>query len=198
MSEELASIDLPGLELRLLQPEEAAELPDAGGVEWAPLVPYWAVLWRSGVALARELAGLPLDERRVVELGCGLAVPSLAAARAGATVLATDEEPEALELVARNARENRVHVETMTVDWTKPDALVRRAPFDLVLASDVLYERHAVAPLLALLPRLAPEAWLADPARPAADAFLDEVRRRGRRIETTTRGVVQLHRITAP
>lgn len=192
------SIDLPGGELSVLQPEEAAELPDAGGVEWAPIAPYWAVLWRSGVALARELAGVPLRGRRVVEIGCGLAVPSLAAARAGAIVLATDEDPEALELVGRNARANGLTVETMTADWSKPDALVRRAPFDLVLASDVLYERQAVAPLLALLPRLAPEAWLADPGRPAAGAFLDESRRRGRRVETTTRGVVQLHRITAP
>jgi predicted nicotinamide N-methyase len=193
----IQSIDLPGGELRVLQPEGAAELPDAGAVEWAPIAPYWAVLWRSGVALARELAGLPLRGLRVVELGCGLAVPSLAAARAGATVLATDADAEALELVALNARGNGVDVETMRLDWTEPDALVARAPFDLVLASDVLYERRSVAPLLALLPRLAPEAWVADPGRPAAGAFLDRVRRRGH-VETATSGVVHLHRITAP
>jgi predicted nicotinamide N-methyase len=189
------SIDLPGGELNVLQPAEAAELPDAGAVEWAPIAPYWAVLWRSGVALARELAGVPLRERRVVELGCGLALPSLAAARAGATVLATDVEEDALELVAKNARANGVRVETMRSDWTSPDELVRRAPFDLVVASDVLYERHSVAPLLSLLPRLAPEAWLADPGRPASSAFLEQAHRRWR-VDTTTHGVVQLHRIT--
>ena len=191
------TVDLPGGELLVLQPAEAAELPDAGAVEWAPIAPYWAVLWRSGVALARELATLPLDGLRVLELGCGLALPSLAAARAGATVLATDAEPEALELVARNAALNGVRVETLRLDWSEPDALVARAPFDLVLASDVLYERHSVAALLTLLPRLAPEAWLADPGRPAAGAFLDQVRRRGR-VDTRARGVVALHRITAP
>jgi len=189
------SIDLPDGELRVLQPAEAAELPDAGAVEWAPIAPYWAVLWRSGVALARELAGLPLRGQRVLELGCGLALPSLAAARAGAVVLATDVEDEALELVARNARVNGVPVEAMMSDWSSPDELVRRAPFDVVLASDVLYERHSVAPLLSLLPRLAPEAWLADPGRPAAAAFLEQARRRWR-VDTTGRGVVQLHRIT--
>jgi predicted nicotinamide N-methyase len=200
--EELVSqtVDLPSGELRLLQPREAAELPDAGAVELAPLAPYWAVLWRSGVALARELdsaarGSATLRGLRVVELGCGLGVPSIAAARAGAAVLATDACAEALPLVERNARENGVGVETATVDWKRPDDLLERAPFDVVLAADVLYERGSVAPLLSLLPRLAPEAWLADPGRPAAGVFLEQAGRRGWRIETRMRGVVRLHRL---
>jgi predicted nicotinamide N-methyase len=81
------------------------------------------------------------------------------------------------------------------VDWSEPDALVRRGPFDLVLAADVLYERTSVAPLLSLLPRLAAEVWLADPGRPAADAFLEQARRRWS-VETRVRGFVELHRCT--
>jgi predicted nicotinamide N-methyase len=188
------SIELPSGELRLLQPEEAAALPDSGPVEWAPVAPYWAVLWRSGVALARELDGVALRGLRVLELGCGLAVPSLAAARAGATVLATDACAEALTLVARNATANDVRIETAIVDWTKPDALLRRAPFDMVLAADVLYERASVAPLLSLLPRLAGQAWLADPGRPAAEAFVEQAGRRWP-VETRVSDVVRLHRL---
>ena len=196
MPEELVSqsIELPSGELRLLQPQESAELPDAGAVEWAPIAPYWSVLWRSGVALARELDGMALRGLRVVELGCGLAVPSIAAARAGAAVLATDACADALTLVARNARVNDVRIETATVDWAEPDELLRRAPFDLVLAADVLYERASVALLLSLLPRLAPEAWLADPGRPAAVAFLEQAGRRWS-IETRDRDVVLVHRL---
>ena len=186
------TIELPSGELRVLQPRDVAELPDSGPVEWAPLAPYWAVLWRSGVALARELDGVPLRGRRVVELGCGLAVPSIAAARAGASVLATDGDPEALELVERNSRANGVHLEMATADWADPGELLRHAPFDLVLAADVLYERASVARLLSLLPRLAPEAWLADPGRPAAEPFLEEASRRWQ-VETRVRGVVQIH-----
>jgi predicted nicotinamide N-methyase len=194
--EELAShsIELPSGELRLLQPQEAAALPDTGPVEWAPVAPYWSVLWRSGVALARELDGVALRGLRVVELGCGLAVPSIAAARAGGAVLATDACAEALMLVARNAHANGVRVETATVDWADPDELVRRAPFDVVLAADVLYERASVAPLLSLLPRLAPEAWLADPGRPAAGAFVAQAGRRWP-VETRVRDVVRVHRL---
>jgi predicted nicotinamide N-methyase len=197
VSDELVSvsIDLPSGELRVLQPEESAELPDDGPVEWAPLAPYWSVLWRSGVELAHELDAVELRGLRVVELGCGLAIPSIAAARAGAEVLATDSDAEALELVERNARQNGVRVETAMVDWTRPEELVGRGPFDLVLAADVLYERPSVAPLLSLLPQLAPEAWLADPGRPAAAAFLDEADRRGWGVETRVRDVVRIHRL---
>jgi predicted nicotinamide N-methyase len=188
------SIELPSGELRLLQPKEAAALPDSGPVEWAPIAPYWSVLWRSGVALARELDGVALGGLRVVELGCGLAVPSLAAARAGATVLATDACAEALTVVARNATANDVHIETAIVDWNEPDVLVSRAPFDMVLAADVLYERASVASLLSLLPRLARQAWLADPGRPAAEAFVEQARRRWP-VETRLRDVVRVHRL---
>ena len=152
------------------------------------------MLWRSGVALARELDGKTLSGLRVVELGCGLGVPAIVAARAGATVLATDSCREALELVGRNAEANGVQLETATVDWAQPDELISRARFDLVLAADVLYERGGVALLLELLPRLGDEAWIADPVRPAAAAFLEEARRRWT-VETRVRGVVELHRL---
>jgi predicted nicotinamide N-methyase len=188
------SIDLPGGELRLLQPQEAASLPDTGPIEWAPVTPYWAVLWRSGVALARELDGASLRGLRVVELGCGLGLPSIVAARAGAAVLATDVCADALALLARNAHANDVAIETARVDWAKAHELAAREPFDLVLAADVLYEPASVTRLLWLMPRLAPEAWLADPGRPAADVFLERANLRSP-VETRVRGVVRIHRL---
>jgi predicted nicotinamide N-methyase len=188
------TLSLPHGELRLLQPREGAELPDDGDVQWAPLVPYWAVLWRSGSALGRELSRGRLDGLRVVELGCGMGVPSLAASRSGAAVLATDASVEALELLACNASRNGLDVDTAQADWVSPAGLLARAPFDLVLAADVLYECASVAQLLALLPRLAPRVLLADPGRLAADAFLAEARRRWP-VETQAAGVVNIHRL---
>lgn len=182
--------------LEVIQPDDAAELPDDGPVEWAPLVPYWSVLWRSGVALGRALAASPeaVAGKRVVELGCGLGVPSLVAARAGAAaVLATDAEPEALELLERNSYANGLRVETLLVEWSEPEELIDRGPFDLVLAADVLYERASVALLLKLLARLAGEALIADPGRPGAAAFLEQAPHPA---TTSIRDGIEIHRVT--
>ena len=62
------------------------------------------------------------------------------------------------------------------MDWTAPEAIVARAPWDLVLASDVLYEARNGVALLPLLPRLIDargEIWLADPGRREAQPFLE-------------------------
>lgn len=188
------TVELPRGALTLMQPREAVELPDVGPVEWAPLAPYWTVIWRSGVALARELDRMELGSLRVVELGCGLGAPSIAAARAGAEVLATDESPEALALLSRNAEQNGVRIETAMIDWADPGALIERAPFDLALASDVLYEPSVVPALMSLLPRLAPRALLADPGRPAAAEVLEEVLATWP-AETLVRGEVRIHEL---
>ena len=103
----------------------------------------------------------------------GLGVASIAAALAGARVLATDWATDALAFTAENAARNDAAVETAFVRWEEPDELLERAPWDWVLAADVLYEHRNVAPLLELLPQLGPRALLADPGRPAARAFLE-------------------------
>jgi predicted nicotinamide N-methyase len=76
-------------------------------------------------------------------------------------------------MTERNAARNGLAVETLRVSWTEPEALLARAPFELVLASDVLYEARNCDVLLPLLPRLGREIWLADPGRPAAGPFLE-------------------------
>jgi predicted nicotinamide N-methyase len=108
----------------------------------------------------------------VLELGCGLGLPSLAAARAGGRVLATDWSPAALDLLHDNAERNGAALDTAVVDWAAPEALLAQAPFDLVLAADVLYEQRNVPVLADLLPRLGAEVLLADPGRPPLEGFL--------------------------
>jgi predicted nicotinamide N-methyase len=158
--------------LSLLRPPDAEALIDEERFEVDEFLPYWAELWPSALALADELARRDLAGLRVVELGCGLGVPSLVTAARGAVVLATDWAEEAIELLRRNAERNGLRLDPSLVDWREPEPLLARAPFDLVLAADVLYERRYVDLLLDLLPRLGRSALLADPGRPFSGGFL--------------------------
>jgi predicted nicotinamide N-methyase len=142
--------------------------------------PYWAQLWPSSLVLARAVAAARPAGARVLELGCGLGLPSIAAAQGGARVLATDRSPDALGFTAYNASLNGVSVEVDTCSWADPRAVLARAPWDLVLAADVLYLHGGLADLDDLLPRLVSpsgQVWLADPGRPPAAAFLESCTR---------------------
>ena len=172
------SVGLRGAALQVLRPRDTEALLDDHAFEHEEYLPYWAELWPSGVALARRVAARALRGARVLELGCGLGLPSLAAALAGGRVLATDWSPDAIALLEENAARNDAALEIALVDWARPEAIVERAPWDLVLAADVLYERRNVAPLLDLLPRLLgerSELWLADPGRAPAEELLAEL-----------------------
>jgi predicted nicotinamide N-methyase len=160
-----------GRDLAVLRPRDPDALIDEHAFEKDEFLPYWAQLWPSGVALARTVAARALRGARVLEIGCGLGLPSMAAALAGGRVLATDWSAGAIDLLERNAARNGAVIETAVVSWTAPQALLDRAPFDLVLAADVLYERRNVPVLAGLLPRLGREVLLADPGRPPLADF---------------------------
>jgi predicted nicotinamide N-methyase len=170
------TIVLAGRDLVVLRPRDADALIDEHAFEHEEFLPYWAELWPSGVALARRVAVRALRGARTLELGCGLGLPSLAAALAGGRVLATDWSPQAIELLRRNAQANALALEVERADWSAPDALIEAGPWDLVLGADLLYERRNADLLLPLLPRLlgpSSELWLADPGRPPATPFLE-------------------------
>jgi predicted nicotinamide N-methyase len=168
-------VAVAGRDLRLLRPRDAEALLDEAAFEQEEYLPYWAELWPSSLALARAIGVRALRGARTLELGCGLGLPSIAAALAGGRVLATDWAPDAVAMVAHNAERNDAPLEVLTCSWSEPAPLLQRGPWDLVLASDVLYEARNGDALLALLPRLvAPrgEVWLADPGRAPAERFL--------------------------
>lgn len=156
--------------LSVLRPVAPDALIDETAFERDEFLPYWAELWPAATALAGALPER-LEGVRVIELGCGLGVPSLVAAARGANVTATDWAEDAIELLRANATRNALTLRAEVRDW--------RAPwpehFDLAMAADVLYEQRNVAPLVALLRELAPEALVALAGRPYEAEFLRAV-----------------------
>jgi predicted nicotinamide N-methyase len=181
---------LGGRETRLLRPRDGDALLDEVLAEDDPAedrLPFWAELWPSGSALAAAVAGVDLTGRRVLELGCGLGLVSVAAAGAGGDVTAADMSPEAIAFTTVNAERNGVPVRTVRCAFEDPGPLLAGAPWDLVLAADVLYEPRTgpvLADLLARLVGTGGEVWLADPGRPREPDFVRRVDAAGWRRET--------------
>jgi predicted nicotinamide N-methyase len=170
------------VELSLLRPVSPDALLDEEAFARDEFLPYWAELWPAATALA---AALPdVVGRRVVELGCGLGLPSLVAAALGAEVTATDWAADAVELLQENAARNGLVLRAEVRDWREPWP----ERFDIALAADVLYERRNVEPLLERLGELAPVAYVGLAGRPYEAEFL----RKAARVEEIADRVVGL------
>ena len=138
-------------------------------------LPYWADVWPSSILLAEKLLELKGRGKTALELGCGVGLSTLAATTAGFDVLSTDYYVDALDVTQANIFRNLGHpAKTRLVDWRHlPGDLGR---FDLVFASDVLYENEYAALLPVILDGvIAPGgmALIADPGRLAAPIFVD-------------------------
>lgn len=201
------------LRLTIARPRSAEELIDEEEYARDERLPYWAELWPSAHVLAGALAARDLAGLRVVELGCGVGLPSVVAALRGADVLATDWYDAALAFTAANAAAAGARVHTLRLDWNAPpDNLVHPGGgFDLALGADVLYEERNGPALAALLPRLlrpGGEVLVADPRRPHAEGLMaplaeagwshvrEDVVHGGRPDESGP--VIHLHRLRAP
>jgi predicted nicotinamide N-methyase len=180
-------IVVAGRAFSLQRPTDPEALLDEEAFGDDEFLPYWAELWPSSIALARVVGGLDLRGAGVLELGCGLALPSLVAAACGGSVVATDWSEDAVALVAQNAAANALAVRGERLRWSDPRALDGMT-FDLVMAADVLYESRNTAPLLGALGRLVHpegEALVADPGRRHAAGFAEAARSAGWRVEAS-------------
>ena len=117
-------------------------------------IPYWADIWPSSLGLAEYLLleKEDLTNQSVLEIGCGMGLPGLVAAKLGATVCLTDYMPAAFDAAELLWELNGQPAPTCKLlDWRTPDATWAS---DIVLASDVVYEERNYLPLIKALPFL--------------------------------------------
>ena len=150
-------------------PDGAAERLGISSSNW----PLFGMVWPSALVLADHLQRIELAGRRVLEVGCGLALASLVAQRRGAQVTASDIHPLTEPFLRENLRLNALPpLRYEPGDWATPNPALGR--FELIVGSDVLYDRGLPAVLCAFIDRHAEpraEVVIVDPDRGNRPAF---------------------------
>lgn len=129
--------------------------------------PIFGVVYPAGEILARLMATYPIEGRRILEVGCGIALASLVLSRRGADITATDRHPAVPEFLAANSALNGgTPIPFVRAAWEDEETELGR--FDLIIASDVLYEHGHVDLLADFIDRHAAspsEVIVVDPGR---------------------------------
>ena len=97
-------------------------------------------VWPSARLLAQAMQRYKTGNKRILELGCGIGLASLVLQRRGADITASDMHPLAGAFLAYNAELNALPaVHYHHLRWHVPQPALGH--FELIIASDVLYER---------------------------------------------------------
>jgi predicted nicotinamide N-methyase len=156
--------------LRVLSDLQQFADPDGHGARLGISSAQWSLFgqaWPAGQLLAQAMHRFDIDGKRILELGCGIGLASLVLQRRGADVVASDVHPLAESFLAYNAALNGLPaVHYRHLRWHEP--LPTLGHFDVMIASDVLYERDQADLLCAVVERHAypaAEVVVTDPGR---------------------------------
>ncbi|HMO14319.1 MAG TPA: methyltransferase [Pirellulaceae bacterium] len=106
-----------------------------------PWQPYWGQLWDATHGLCEELMHLDLEDRTVLDLGCGLGIAGAVAASRGARVLLADNAIPALDFAKLNCWLWRDQTKVQFLDWNTDDL---QQKFDLIVGADIVYDSTAI------------------------------------------------------
>lgn len=146
-----------------LDPDGVAEKLGISSATW----PLFGVVWASGEVLAHLMFEHDVAGKRILEVGCGIALSSLVLNHRLADITATDYHPEAGNFLRENVKLNHGKaIPFVRTGWG--DAVTSLGKFDLIIGSDLLYEHDHVELLAAFIVQHAEahcEVLLVDPGR---------------------------------
>ncbi|MDR0307141.1 MAG: class I SAM-dependent methyltransferase [Chitinispirillales bacterium] len=177
---------------RPADPESVLETITDLEYEKDKFLPYWAEVWPSSQSLYKYLLTLKLDvNTRALEMGCGIGSISALLASKGIVCAASDISPQACMYALFNIKNNGGKGAALCCDWRFSP--IKNQSFDLITASDVLYEKRWIEPVLTFIQKmLSPngQAFIADPCRSSWEEFKINAQRRGLCLDIVKRETV--------
>ncbi|WP_428242023.1 class I SAM-dependent methyltransferase [Gynuella sp.] len=136
---EFGKIDIHLCTLRNKQefhdPEGTAEELGISSAAW----PIFGIVWPSSLVLAHHIYNYDIGSKRVLEIGCGIALSSLLLNKLHVDITATDYHPEVKTFLDRNSELNGdALIPYERTGWADNNDSLGR--FDVIIGSDLLYE----------------------------------------------------------
>ena len=170
-------------------PDGAALAAGISSASW----PLFGMVWPSARILAHAMQTQELAGKRILEVGCGLALASLVIHRRLGDITASDCHPLTGAFLAENLRLNALpHLKYETGHWGRENPALGR--FDLIIASDVLYERNQPDTLSRFIDRHSADAVdviVVDPDRGNRNGFCRRMEVLGYTLDLQRAGTTQ-------
>lgn len=130
-------------------PLKLAEKAGVAPANWS----FFGQLWPASEVLAKAVKKIDFKKRRIIELGCGLGLPSLVLKSLNADITASDRHPLSEGFLESNRLRNNIEpIPFVNLCWEKPAQEVGK--FDVIIASDVLYEQQHATLLAELIEKI--------------------------------------------
>ncbi len=122
---------------QFLDVNDVAEKLGISSAQWS----LFGVVWPSSEVLAHLMFEFDIKGKRILEIGCGIALTSLILNQRKADITATDYHPEAEAFLLKNTNLNDGRsIPFIRTGWA--DKLSKLGEFDLIVGSDLLYEKE--------------------------------------------------------
>ena len=114
--------------------------------------PLWSKIWEATAVLSFQLAAIKPDPaKRFLEIGAGMGVAGLAAAKMGHNMTITEYNKDAINFAKANARLNNLdNVDIRELDWNNP---LIKGRFDYIIGSEVVFKEEDIMGLYLLFQR---------------------------------------------
>jgi len=143
-------------------------------------------LWPASQVLAKAVKRIHIDNRKIIELGCGLGLPSLLLKSRGADITASDHHPLSEPFLTYNSTLNKLPpIPYIDLPWDTQQEVGR---FDLIIGSDILYQRNHAQLLTSLIENIAAKrskVLITCPGRGYRNIFSRSLRAQGFELKTT-------------
>ena len=138
------SIEFPDFDIHLRtlknkqQFSDDDKISEKAGIN-STLWPIFGVVWPAGEIMAHLMCTQDIENKRILEVGCGIGLSSLVLNERHADITATDYHPEAKNFLEKNVKlNNEVEIEFHQCDWKDENTSLGK--FDLIIGSDLLYQ----------------------------------------------------------